>query len=70
MAYLAQMPDVDAIQAENERVFASMREAETTRSNMVALRAETQETVETLPLKIGIGGVAVIIAVYWLLIRR
>ena len=70
MAYLAQMPDVETIQAENERLLAATHEAERKGSDMVALRAEMQATVETLPMKIGVGGIAVIVAVYWFLIRR
>lgn len=70
MAYLAQMPDIDTIQAENERILAAAHAAEQKGSDMMALRTDMQAAVETLPIKIGIGGIAVIVAVYWFLIRR
>lgn len=64
------MPDAAAIQAENEKIFMAMQETERKEHDITAIRQELRETVETLPIKIGVGGAAVIFAVYWFLIRR
>jgi hypothetical protein len=64
------MPDVEAIQAENDRLIAKMHEAENKGKNMQDLSNELQAEIAQMPWQVGIGGFGVIFAMYWFFIRR
>ena len=72
MAFLVDgaMPDVEAIQAENDRLIAKMHEAEDKGEKMQDLSKELQTEMMHMPWQVGIGGIGVIFAVYWFLIRK
>ena len=63
------MPDVEAIQAENDRLIAKMHEAENKGKNMQDLSNELQAEIAQMPWQVGIGGFGVIFAMYWFFIR-
>lgn len=65
-----EMPDIDAIQAENERLVAASHQAENKAESMNDLKNQMQSEIELILFKFGIGGIAVIVAVYWFLIKR
>lgn len=64
------MPDVEAIQAENDRLIAKMHEAENKGKTMQDLNNELQAEIAQMPWQVGIGGFGVIFAMYWFFIRR
>jgi len=64
------MPDIATIQAENERLVAAMHEAENKKEGIQDLSQQLQTEMQMFPIKFGIGGAAVIFAIYWFLIRR
>ena len=64
------MPDVEAIQAENDRLIAKMHEAEDKGEKMQDLSNELQTAMMHMPWQVGIGGIGVLFAAYWFLIRR
>jgi hypothetical protein len=63
------MPDVEAIQAENDRLIAKMHEDEDKGEGMQDLSNKLQTEMMDMPWQFGIGGFGVIFAVYWFLIR-
>ena len=64
------MPDVEAIQAENDRLIAKMHEAENKGKSMQDLSNELLAEIAQMPWQVGIGGFGVIFAMYWFFIRR
>ena len=64
------MPDVEAIQAENDRLIAKMHEAEDKGEKMQDLSKQLQTEMMHMPWQVGIGGFGVIFAVYWFVIRK
>jgi hypothetical protein len=64
------MPDVEAIQAENDRLIAKMHEAENKGKSMQDLSNELLAEIALMPWQVGIGGFGVIFAMYWFFIRR
>ena len=64
------MPDIEAIQAENDRLTAKMHEAENKGKSMQDLSNELQAEIAQMPWQVGIGGFGVIFAMYWFFIRR
>lgn len=72
MAFLVDgaMPDIEAIKAENDRLIEKMHEAEDKGEKMQDLSKELQTEMTYLPWQVGIGGIGIIFAVYWFLIRK
>jgi hypothetical protein len=72
MAFLVDgaMPDIEAIKAENDRLIEKMHEAEDKGETMQDLSKELQTEMSYMPWQVGIGGIGIIFAVYWFLIRK
>jgi len=72
MAFLSDgvMPDIETIQAENERLIALSHKNESHIENIQATRNELQAAIQKMPVQIGVGAAVLFGAVYWFLIRR
>ncbi len=72
MAFLVDgaMPDIEAIKAENDRLIEKMHEADDKGEKLQDLSKELQAEMTYMPWQVGIGGIGIIFAVYWFLIRK
>ena len=64
------MPDVKALQAENDRLIAKMHEDEDKGERMQELSNTLQAEMMDMPWQFGIAGFGVLFSVYWFFIRR